>query len=344
MKVAVLSEIEKITIEERTKPQIGPREALIKVEFCGICGSDIHGYLYGAIFPVGTVMGHEASGVVVEVGTGVENVKAGDRVVIKPAAPCRICHACKEGRDNNCYRDHVIGESPELDGAYAEYLRVPFPEEMLFKLPSHLSFEEGALVEPLATSLHSVRQSRFKPGDCVVVSGAGPIGLGALQLLKLGGAAKIIVLEISPERSEIAQKLGADAVLNPVTEGIDLPDKVANLTDGIGADILYECAGVPESLTNSIHLIRKGGQVMAVGVIEHDTPINPITLILKEAQIRGCIAYTSVEFQMTIDFMAAKKINTDLMISETIRLEDIEIKGVKRLISSTDAVKIMVKP
>jgi len=346
MKVAVLSDIKKLTVEDRPKPEIEPGEALVKVEFCGICGSDVHSYLNAVLFPVGTVMGHEASGVVAAVGDGVANVKPGNRVVIKPLSPCWLCDACKRGRANSCLKvfDRAIGERPDRDGAYAEYVRIPWPGEMLFHLPDNVSFEEGALVEPLATSLYGVRQSAFKPGDSVVVSGAGPIGVGTLQLVKLGGAGKIIVLEISAERSKIAQELGADAVLNPVAEGLELASKIADLTAGIGADILYECAGVPEALTNSINLIRSGGQVIVIGITEKDTPINPLTFVVKEVEMRGCIGYSAAEFKMVIDYLEKGKINTDLMISETIRLDDIEEKGFKRLLSLTDAVKILIKP
>lgn len=347
MRVAVLSDIEKLTIQERPKPELSAGEALVRVEYCGICGSDVHAYLHAVFFPIGTVMGHETSGVVVEVGERVQNTKPGDRVVIKPVAPCRFCYSCKSGRDNACSNgfERDIGESPERDGAFAEYIRIPWPEEMIFHLPDDLSFEKGALVEPLATSLHGVRQSGFKSGDRVVISGAGPIGLFTLQLLQQGGAGQIIVLEISAERSKIAHDLGADAVLNPGEEGPGIEEKIADLTDGLGTDILYECAGVPVALQNSINYVKKGGgQVMVVGITEKDVPINSLTFVLKEIEMKGCIGYTSAEFQMAIDLLAKNKINTDVMISDIIRLDDIEKKGFKRLVSSTDAVKILVKP
>ena len=347
MKVAVLSDIKKLTIEDRPKPEIEPGEVLVKTKFCGICGSDVHSYLTAGLFPVGTVMGHEACGVVTAIGEGVKNVQPGSRVVVMPVAPCRICPACIQGRDNNCYNsfDRDVGQSPARDGAYAEFVRVPHPEEMLFHLPDNVSFEVGALVDPLATSLHGLRLSEFKPGDNVVVSGAGPIGAAMLQLLKLGGAGQIIALEISPQRSEMALELGADAVLNPVAEGEALSDTIADMTAGLGADILYECAGVPEALSSSIFSVRQGGQVMVIGVTEHDVPINSLYFVLREIDMKGSIAYTSHEFQMVIDMLSQGKIAADRLITDIIGLDEIEDKGFKRLTSSnTEAMKILVKP
>jgi (R,R)-butanediol dehydrogenase/meso-butanediol dehydrogenase/diacetyl reductase len=197
----------------------------------------------------------------------------------------------------------------------------------------------------LATALHGVRQSAFKPGDRVVVSGAGPIGLFTIQLLRQGGAGEIIVLEISTQRSKVAYDLGADVVLNPIEEGPALEEKIVSLTNGMGADILYECAGVPVALQNSINYVKKGGgQVMVIGITEKDVPINPLSFVLKEIEMKGCIGYTSPEFQMAIDLLVKCNINTDVMISDIIQLEDIEQKGFKRLIASTDANKILVQP
>ncbi|MBW2370252.1 MAG: alcohol dehydrogenase catalytic domain-containing protein, partial [Deltaproteobacteria bacterium] len=263
MKVAVLSEVGKLTIEERPVPDIGPEEVLIKVEYCGICGSDIHAYKSGLLFPIGTVMGHEFTGVVEQVGKKVKSHYIGDPVIILPQAACRECDCCTRGLENLCHHvlDRDVGESPERDGAYAEYVRIPWPDEMLYKLPVGVSFEEGALVEPLAIGFHAVRQSRFKPGDNVVVLGAGPIGLSAVQFLKIGGAGKIIAVEVSAERGKAAERLGADVVLDPGEEKNKLADKVTELTGGLGADVVFECAGVQAAFSGALDLVKHGGQI-----------------------------------------------------------------------------------
>ncbi len=345
MKVPVFVDLQKIEFQEKPKPEIKNGEVLLKVDYCGICGSDVHGYLNGIMVPIGTVMGHECCGVVAEVGNRVQNVKPGDRVAVKPIPECKECYWCKKGQYSLCPEvlGRAIGITPNHDGAFAEYVKIEFPEEMLFKLPAKVSFKESAVIEPLATSLHGVRLSRFKPGDSVVVIGAGMIGLGTLQFLKLGGAGKIIVLEISSKKSEIAQRLGADVVMNPISEGKDLREHIFSLTNGIGADLVFDCAGVPFSFQNSINFVKSGGQVMVVGINDKEVAINPFMMVLWEVEMKGVLGYYD-EFKYVIDFLEQKRINTEPLVSDIIPLADIEEKGFKRLISSKDTVKILVKP
>lgn len=345
MKVAVFTDLKTILIQEKPVLEIGLGEVLVKVKYCGICGSDVHGYLSGIVVPPGTVMGHECSGVVAEVGKGIHNFKPGDRVVIKPIAQCGECYWCQKGQYSLCSKvfERAIGINPTNDGGFAEFVLIRFPNEVLVKLPTGLSFKEAALADPLACSLHSVRMSRFKPGDRVVIIGAGMIGLSVLQFLKLEGAGKIIVLEVSSEKSRIAKEIGADVVFNPLTEGEDLRRKIFNLTDEIGADIVFECAGVPLAFQSCIDYVKKGGQVMVVGVNEKEVPINPLKIVLQEVEMKGILGFYD-EFKYVIEFLEQKKINTSVMISDIILLDDIEERGFKRLISSRDLVKILVKP
>jgi (R,R)-butanediol dehydrogenase / meso-butanediol dehydrogenase / diacetyl reductase len=215
---------------------------------------------------------------------------------------------------------------------------------MLFKLPSNVSFEDAALIEPLATSFHSLRISRFKPGDCAMVIGAGPIGLGILQFLKLGGAGKIIVLQRSPERAKIAEKMGADVVLNPEAEAHDLLDKILTHTDGIGPDIVFEAAGMPSAFRNAVNIVRPGGQVIVVGIYSNEASFNPSILVMKGADMKGSVAYDDDDFKHVIKFFEQKKINTEHFVSDIISLEDIEEMGFKRLLSGSKGIKILVKP
>ncbi len=345
MKAPVLTALSRIEFQEKPRPRVGPGDVLVKVEYCGICGSDVHGYLNGIMVPIGTVMGHECTGVVAEVGKDIRNFVTGDRVVAKPIAQCGRCYWCQRGQYSLCPQalGRAIGISPDHDGAFAEYVRIEFPNDMLFKLPANVSFEEAALVEPLATSLHGVRMSRLKPGDRAVVIGAGTIGLGVLQFLKLGGAGKIIVLEVSSAKSRIAEKLGADVILNPLSEGEGLRDRIFSLTDGIGADVVFDCAGVPFSFQTCINYVKSGGQVMVIGINDKEVPINPFMLVIWEVEMKGVLGYYD-EFKYVIEFLAQKRIRTDLLISDIIPLVDVEEKGFKRLLASHDDVKILVKP
>ncbi len=345
MRVPVFTDLNKIEFQEKPKPEINPDDVLVRVEFCGICGSDVHGYLNGILVLPGTVMGHECAGVVTEVGDKVYDFKAGDRVAVKPFAQCGECYWCKKGQYSLCPTKpgKAFGLSPENDGAFAEFLSVKYPKKMLFKLPKSVSFEEGALVEPLATSLHAVRISRFGLGDNVVILGAGMIGLGVLQFVKLGGAGKTILLEISEKKAQIAAEMGADAVLNPISEGEGLREKIFGLTGGVGADVVFECAGVPSTFQSCVTLVKSGGQVILVGVNDKEVAFNPFYFVFWEVEMKGSLGYYN-EFEHVIELLNQKKINTEAMITDIIPLTDLVEKGFSRLLSSQDMVKILVKP
>jgi len=343
--VPVFTGLQKLEFQERPRPVAGPGEVLVDVALCGICGSDVHGYLNGIMIPVGTVMGHEAVGTVAETGEGVTEWRAGDRVAIKPIPECGECPYCRKGQFSLCIEafPRAIGISPANDGAFARTVKVKHPKTMLFRLPEEVTFEQAAVIEPLATSLHGVRMSRFRPGDTAVVIGAGTIGLGVLQFLNLGAAGKVIVLEVSERKREIARGLGADVVLDPLKEGEKLRETVFGHTHGIGADLVYECAGVPQALQASYSLVKSGGQVLLIGINDKEVSIQPFFLSLWEVELKGILGYYD-EFDHVIEFLRRKRINTEVLISDTIDLADIEGKGFRRLLASRDDVKIVVRP
>ena len=344
MKAGVLVGLRRIEFQEKPKPQIQSGEVLVKVEYCGICGSDVHGYVSGIVIPVGTVMGHEFSGVVAEVGEEVYMGRPGDRVVVKPSASCLSCYWCRKGQYSLCpkRRGNIIGVSPNNDGAYAEYVRVKDPGQRLFKLPSGLATKEAALIEPLSIGLHGIRLSRFRSEDCVLIIGSGMIGLGVLQFLRLEGARKIIVLEISEKKSRVARELGADVVLNPITEGEGLSDRIFDLTGGIGADIIFDCAGVPPAFQTSMGCIKSGGQVMVIGLHEQPLLLDGLNLLHREIELKGVFGSYN-EFKEVINLLAAGKINTDPLISNIISMVDLVEKGFEKLLASNDLIKILVR-
>lgn len=346
MKAAVLTGAQQISIQEKPIPGVAPGEALVKIELVGICGTDVHAYRDGMLFEPGTIMGHEPVGTVTEVGEGVTRFREGDRVALFSVASCGQCAACKAGLELFCANafEWTMGHSPKFNGAFAEFVKVPFAEGMLIKLPDGLSFEDAAIAEPIGTGLRAIRRSNFKPGDTVAVLGAGPIGLLLIQLLKISGARQIICSEVSPYRSEIANKVGADIVLNPIQEGDSLIDKMESLTGGLGPDIVFECSGVPVAFQQAFQIVRPAGQIITVGVIEKDTPITPIDIILKEINIQGSLGCTKQELEMVIDLLAEGKFDTNVIISDTIPLVDIEEKGFRRLLSSPEVIKVLVRP
>ena len=345
MKTAVFRNKQKIEIVEKSKPEPKAGEVLLKVAYCGICGSDVHAFHHGSLIPPDTVMGHECSGTVAQTGEGVSHVKPGDRVVVKPIAQCGLCYWCANGRYSLCPTAHerALGIAEGNDGAFADYLLLRYPNEMLLRLPDNVSLEHAALADPLACALHAARSSRFSPGDNAVIIGAGTIGLALLQFLKLEGAGRVIVLEISPEKSRIARDLEADAVLDPLDESKDLTHEVLSLTGGIGADVVYECAGVPAAFLNSMNYVQNGGQVIIVGINDTEIPFNLFKILISELEIKGVLGFYQ-EFEQVIELMGQDKINADILISDIIALEEIEEKGFKRLCGDRDLIKVLVRP
>ena len=346
MKAAVLIGKQTIRIEDHPMPEIRTEEVLVQVKACGICGTDIHALLSGDFYPVGTVFGHECAGIVADVGSAASGVDVGDRVVISPAPPCGVCIHCRNGRDNLC-ANHLtasIGSTTDIPGACAEFIRIPKPDQMIHSLPDSITFEQGALVEPLAVAFHSVRQSRLQPGDPAVVLGAGPIGLGVVQFLRVSGAGRIIVVELSEKRAEMARRFGADVTLNPMEIRSAMAEKIRSLTQDHGAEVVYECTGAPQVFKNALQYVRSGGQVVAIGVIDKETPIDAFDLLTREIELKGSMCYTAAEFQMVIDFIERGRIDTDAMISEVIALKDLADKGFSERVRSTNTVKIIVKP
>ncbi|MBC7319566.1 NAD(P)-dependent alcohol dehydrogenase, partial [bacterium] len=237
MKVAVLERIKKISIEERDIPKPKDDEVLVRIKSVGVCGSDIHYYNEGRIgsFVVEKplVLGHECAGEIVEVGSKVKTLKVGDRVALEPGIPCRKCIYCKTGRYNLC-PDVVFMATPPVDGAFAEY--ISHPEDFTFKLPDNVSFDEGALIEPLSVGIYSAERAEIRPGNTVLIFGAGPIGLVTLQAVKAYGAEQVVVVDINDFRLSKAKQLGADLVINSKIERIDdyIKDRV---------DVVFEASG-----------------------------------------------------------------------------------------------------
>ncbi|HUJ69710.1 MAG TPA: alcohol dehydrogenase catalytic domain-containing protein [Syntrophorhabdales bacterium] len=346
MKVAVYEGMRSMRFDERPKPEAGPGEAVVRVKYCGICGSDLHSYLHEGTVPSGLVMGHEVVGTVAEIGSGVEGWRPGERVVVQANGRCGECYFCRHGLPNLCVHamERTNGISPGFDGGLAPYVRVRFPRDMLHRIPDEVSFEDAVLVDTICVALGAIRKSRFRLGDNAVVVGAGAIGLCAVQLLRIGGARRITVIQPSPKKRELAIRLGADVALSPIEEGAALGRKVRSLCGGIGADVAYECAGTKEAFQTVSELVRSGGQVMLLGVNEEPTPIVEVGLIVREVEMKGSIAYDEEDVRICIDLLAKGRFNTKGMISDIISLDDVIEKGFERFASSKGLVKIVVAP
>lgn len=349
MKAARWHKARDIRIEEIDIPAVGEGQVRVKVAWTGICGSDLHEYVAGPIFvPVSAphpvsqdvapiVMGHEFSGVVDAVGAGVTHVKPGDAVVVEPILACGHCAACRQGKYNICDSLGFHGLSGG-GGGFSEYTTVG--ARWVHKMPEGLSFEQGALVEPAAVALHAVRRSSLKAGGTAAVFGAGPIGLLLIESLKVAGASKILVVELSEQRAAKALELGATAVVNPAKE--DAVARLRELTGG-GVDVSFEVTGVPQVLQQCIDATHQEGETVIVSIWEKPAPIAPNTVVLKERSIIGTIAYRDI-FPAVMDLMVDGYYSADALVTKRIVLDDLVAEGFETLVNEKTQIKILVKP
>jgi len=335
LRAAVFMGREDIRVLERDRPDIEADDVLVKVSYCGICGSDVTAYKTGN-YVEGIVIGHEISGVVEEVGENVDHLMPGDRVVVNSALPCGRCRYCFSGRPSQCEDLDLIGIT--RDGGMADYISVP--GWIIYRIPDKLSLLHAALVEPLSNVLHAFKLSSFRAGDTVLIQGAGPIGVLLLEVLKTAGASKIIVSEISERRRRLAEELGADVVINPIEE--NLPLVVEKETGGEGVDIVFDAAGVPETLKANFTLARKAGEIMIIGITEEPAEADFFTTVLNELTIKGSYLGFN-EFPQAIRLIAEGKVRADKIITSIIELEEIVEKGFKRLVKPIEECKIIVK-
>ena len=323
MKTAVMTDIKKVRIEEREKPVPKEGEVLVKVEYVGICGSDLHYYESGRIgnFIVEPpfVLGHEAGGTVVEVGSGGTHLKAGDRVALEPGKTCGHCEHCKEGKYNLC-EDVIFFATPPVDGVFQEY--VAHEAGLCFKLPDNVSTLEGALVEPLSVGLHAAMQGGAHIGQTAVVTGAGCIGLVSLLALKAMGVSRVIVVDVIEKRLQKAKELGADYVINGKEQ--DTVAEIKRLTEGKGCDLSIETAGTQITASQLIQASKKGATIVFVGYSASGEMTLPIGMALdKELTFKTVFRYRNI-YPMAIEAIAAGKIRIKDIVTDYFELDDIQ--------------------
>lgn len=336
MKAAVFRGIGEIEVKDVPQPEAGPGEALIRVGYCGICGSDLEA-LHVGMYEPGLIIGHEFSGVIAELGPGVSGWEVGERVVVNDAIPCGACAPCLEGRLDGCESLTMVGVTH--DGAMAEYVKIT--TKGLHRLPEGVTLRQGALVEPLAVALHGVRRSRLQVGDHALVMGAGPIGLLTLQCALLAGARTVSVTEINPARAALASRLGATRVLDPARENVGVA--LSGLTGGQGPDVIYVCTGAPKPYQDAVSLARKGGQIFVLGVCVMPVEADFTSVVLNDLCIEGSLAGRA-EFPAALDFVTEGRVEVEALVSHEIPLDEI-MSGGFGLLESPDskAVKILVR-
>ncbi len=341
MKAAVLHKPGDVRLESVPRPAPKADEALIRVKAVGVCGSDVHYYTRGRIgaFVVRKplILGHECAGEVAAVGKNVKSLKVGDRVAVEPGVPCRRCPHCRSGKYNLC-RDVVFLATPPVHGAYCEY--IVSPEDFAYKIPAAMTFEEGAMMEPLSVGVHACNRGEVRPGQTVAVLGAGPIGLVTLQAARAYGAARLIATDVDARRLALAKKLGATDVVNAGRD--DAVKEVLRLTDGLGADVAIEAAGAVPTTQQTIGLVRAGGVVVWVGLAADDVfPIDVMNAICKEVDIRGIFRYANT-YPAAIALVARKCVNVKAMITRRYTLEQVPEALAFAAEQGRKAIKIMI--
>lgn len=319
MKALVYTKPYHLVYTDFPDPVVGEHDVLIRVLACGICGSDVHGYTgkTGRRIPP-LIMGHEAAGMVEEVGNQVKTFKRGNRVCFDSTVYCNRCEPCQSGYPNRCEQRQVLGVSThefKRHGAFAELVSVPW--WIVSKLPDNVSFVQAALLEPTSIGLHAANRSPISSGQTVVVIGAGTIGLCIIQAARLKGATRIIVSDINEFRLGLAKKLGVEKTVNPSRERLERA--VLNQTENNGAEVTIEAVGLAETLHQAIEVTRIGGHVTVVGLLQKVVDIDIQALVSKELTLCGSYANAG-EFREITDLIASEKIDVEPLISKVMPL------------------------
>jgi len=323
MQALVYLEPGKIELRRVPIPALEPGDILLKVRYAGVCGTDIRIYHGTKKIPAPRIIGHEFAGEIAEVSGGNTQFDEGNRVTVYPVMFCEQCYACRGGRRNICVDRKTLGY--EYDGGFAEYVRVPasaVASGNVLKIPSNVTDMEAAISEPIAAAHHGVEVAGIKPGERVVIVGAGPIGLCHVQLVKAAGAATIIIVEPIVERREMALRFGAAFVIDPQEQ--EPVKAVMGLTNGEGADVVLLDVGVPAVLESSLHFLKKGGRYVIFAGCPNDSrvTIDPNVIHYRELVLVGSSASTPENQHRILEMLSQRSLTAEEIISDALPLKD----------------------
>jgi L-iditol 2-dehydrogenase len=343
MKALVLEEYKKLVVKDAPDPEAAADEVRIRVEACGICGSDIHGFdgSSGRRKPP-VIMGHEAAGIVESLGAEVSGVETGTRVTFDPMLSCGECDYCKNGQTNLCDSRKVLGVSCDefkRDGAFAQYVTVP--ARNLYTVPDEVSFAHACMTEPVTVATHAINRTPVRQGDTAVVVGAGMIGLLTIQALKVAGCETVIAVDLADEKLNVSRELGAAHTFNPKNDKV--VDAILDLTKGKGADIAVEVVGATPTLQTAIDVTRRGGSVTLVGNLAPTVDFAMQAAVTRELTLYGSCA-SNTEFPDALKLMQSGQIKVDPLISARATLEECPGWFDRLYAAETGLMKVVVQP
>lgn len=311
--------------------------AVVAISRCGICGTDLHGFLGpGPYHPA--ICGHEWVGTVIDIGDGVTTVSEGDRVVGAVAPPCGRCPECVAGRPGYCVPSFLgmIGRDPLAPPHGGFAARIAVDARRLVVVTAAITDDQAAQVEPTTVALHAVQRTLPHPGEVVLVQGCGPIGLSVLQCARALGAEHVVAVEPSAPRRALASTVGAHEALTP--------DEAKERFGRAGADVVFECAGVPATVQQAVDLVRRGGRVNLVGLASGTAPINPGAWLIKEVHVTASLGYQHHEFGQVIDLIADGAVRVDELHDRTISLDELPTVIAQLADDPGSATKVLVAP
>lgn len=334
MKAAVLYGPEDSRFEDVPCPTIKDDEVLVEVHSCGICGTDFHVYKGDREVQFPLIQGHEISGKVVEIGKEVNKDLLNTRVTIEPNFTCGKCFFCKTGRYNLCQSRQTLGLT--LPGGFSEYLAVP--KEYVWKISDQMSYDEGAIVEPLTVGFHAVERADIHLGQKVVIFGLGIIGLSIVQFAKLAGA-QTCAVDMVEQRLEVATQLGADKTFNASIEDSKLDEKIAKWSNGC-VDRVFEAVGVPAVQEQALRIVRPGGKLILVGQSESPMKLSSLYVTRREIEIIGTLACL-LDFPTVIDLLDKGIIDAKSLITHRFNLN--QVKEAYEVIEKKEAIKVVLQ-
>lgn len=343
MKALVLEEYNKLVYRDMPDPQVNDDEVLIEVKACGICGSDVHGMdgSSGRRHPP-LIMGHEASGVIVDKGSAVRGFERGERVTFDSTIYCGCCYYCRQGLINLCDNRRVLGVSPpeyRQHGAFAQFVAVP--EHILYRLPDNLSFVQAAMVEPVSIAFHAVALTPISLGDSAVVIGSGMVGIFVIQALRAAGCGQVIAVDLEQSKVELAMELGADIGLR--ADKVEVAEEVQKLTDGKGANIAVEVVGNTAAVNAAIGSLRKGGALTIVGNLAATVDFPLQEVVTRQISVAGSCSSCG-EYPACLDMIARGIINVDALVSKVAPLAE-GVEWFKKLYNQEEGLmKVILTP